>query len=513
MNPRPTTSRAELSTVVKRARDIMRKDPGLSGDVDRIPQLSWLLFLKAFDDHESFEEGMSDDYAPVIEEPYRWRDWAALDAPEQRTGEGLTAWVNGSLLPYLAKLASTGEEGGNRDVVGKIFTDTRNKMLSGYLLRDLIEQIDKVNFNSSDDLHTIAHVYESMLKEMRDAAGDAGEFYTPRPVVRFMVEQIDPRLGESVMDPAVGTGGFLVQAQEHLRAQVTSNADRKLLDGALHGFEKKPLPFLLSQMNLLLHDAQSPQIFRANALAAPLRDQRDNGVDVVLTNPPFGGEEEDSIAAQFPAGMRTAETSWLFMQAVMARIAKSPTGRAAVVVPNGVLFNDGVGAKIKKQLLEEFDLHTVVRLPNGIFAPYTLIPTNILFFEAGRPTTDIWFYEHPLPEGRKNYTKTKPLRYEEFADCAAWWGGPGPEGRAGRVETDHAWKVPVSAITAPEYSLDLRNPRQAAGLEHRPVTELVDELVRTEERILTVLRALQSEVAASITQPGTAPDGGAEVSQ
>lgn len=505
MNPRPTTTRTELTGVVKRARDIMRKDPGLSGDVDRIPQLSWLLFLKAFDDHESFEEQMSDDHRPAIEEPYRWRDWAATGLKGARSGESLTGWVNGSLLPYLAGLESGDSVDDNRDVVGKIFADVRNKMLSGYLLRDLIEQIDKVNFNSSDDLHTIAHVYESMLKEMRDAAGDAGEFYTPRPVVRFMVEQVDPRLGESVMDPAVGTGGFLVQAQEHLRDQVVTTQDQHKLAGALRGFEKKPLPFLLSQMNLLLHDARAPQIFRTNALDSSLREQRDAGVDVVLTNPPFGGEEESSVAGRFPAGMQTAETSWLFMQAVMARISKSPSGRAAVVVPNGVLFSGGVGAKIKKKLLEEFDLHTVVRLPNGIFAPYTLIPTNILFFEAGRPTTDIWFYEHPLPEGRKNYTKTKPLRYEEFTDCAEWWGRHGADGRDTRVETEQAWKVPVAQVVERGYNLDLRNPRQA-GLNYRPVTELVDDLVRTEEKILSALRALQSGVAEHAPQNPTRRD-------
>ncbi len=495
MNPRPTTSRAELTTVIKRARDIMRKDPGLSGDVDRIPQLSWLLFLKAFDDHERSEELLDTKYRPVIDEDYRWRDWAA--ATDGRTGEGLTAWVNGSLLPYLSRLGGSGEGSDPRDVVGRVFAETRNRMLSGYLLRELIEQIDKVNFNSSDDLHTVAHVYESMLREMRDAAGDAGEFYTPRPIVRFMVERIDPRLGETVMDPAVGTGGFLVQAQEHLMDQVHSAADKQRLVGALRGFEKKPLPYLLSQMNLLLHGAESPQIQRGNALASALAEQRDTGVDVVLTNPPFGGEEETSIVTNFPAGKRTTETSWLFIQAVMARIERSRTGRAAVVVPNGVLFaSEGVGAAIKKDLFERFDLHTVVRLPNGVFAPYTLIPTNILFFESGRPTTDIWFYDQPIPDGRKNYTKTKPLRYEDLADVGAWWGAPGPEGRAARKENERAWKVAAVDIAATGYNLDLPNPHRPDDFAHRPVAELLDELVQTEEEILVALRALQADLAA-----------------
>jgi len=492
VTPAPTTSRASLTAAIKSARDIMRKDPGLNGDVDRIPQIAWLLFLKAFAALEANREVLDPHYRPAIEAPYRWQDWAGPHAATQRVGESLLRWVDQNLLPHLAQLKGTGEVGDSRDVVAEIFKDTRNRMLSGHLLGDLIEQIDKVNFSSSDDLHTMAHVYESMLREMRDAAGDAGEFYTPRPVVRFMVDRIDPQLGEIVMDPAVGTGGFLVDAQRHLEAQVRSAADRDRLRGTLRGFEKKPLPYLLSQMNLLLHGAEDPRIVRGNALAYQLKEQRGDGVDVILTNPPFGGEEESRIAGYFPSGLQTAETSWLFLQSVMARIERR-RGRAAVIVPNGVLFADGVGGRIKKDLLEKFNLHTVVRLPNGTFAPYTLIPTNILFFEAGSPTQDIWFYEHPLPEGRKNYTKTKPLRYEEFAECEVWWGG---RERTDRVETDHAWKVAAADVVAANFNLDLRNPNRAGDLEHRPVADLVADLVRTEEEILAVLRSLQAEIVA-----------------
>jgi len=505
VTPPSTTSRAGLTSAIKSARDIMRKDPGLNGDVDRIPQIAWLLFLKAFDALEANRAVVDRDYRPAIEEPYRWQDWAGPKAATPRAGESLLRWVDQSLLPHLAGLKGTGEAGDARDVVAEIFKDTRNRMLSGYLLGDLVEQIDRINFASSDDLHTMAHVYESMLREMRDAAGDAGEFYTPRPIVRFMVGRIDPRIGETVMDPAVGTGGFLVEAQQHLEAQVHSAADRDRLRGTLRGFEKKPLPYLLSQMNLLLHGAEDPRIVRGNALAYQLKDQRGDGVDVVLTNPPFGGEEESRIAGYFPSGLQTAETSWLFLQSVMARIERKH-GRAAVVVPNGVLFADGVGGRIKKRLLEEFNLHTVVRLPNGTFAPYTLIPTNILFFEAGTPTGDIWFYEHPLPDGRKNYTKTKPLRYEEFADCEDWWGGPE---RVGRVETAQAWKVAASDVAATGHNLDLRNPNRAGDLEHRPVAELVAELLQTEEEILAVLRSLQAGIAAGAAADAV-PDGAGE---
>ncbi|WP_444665001.1 N-6 DNA methylase [Cellulomonas sp. CW35] len=493
---RPTTTRAELTAVIKKARNVMRKDPGLNGDADRIPQLSWLLFLKSLDDREKRGELLEDDYVPVLQHPYRWRDWAGPRAETPRTGEALITFVNSNLIPHLARVAGGGSRAAERDVVAQVFADVTNRMVSGYLLSELIEEVDRVNFNSSDDVHTMAHVYESMLKEMRDSAGDAGEFYTPRPVVRFMVDMLDPQVGETVMDPATGTGGFLVEAHEHVKEKVRTAADRERTRGRLRGFEKKPQPFLLCQMNLLLHDVYEPAVVRGNALVASLAEQRADGVDVVLTNPPFGGEEETSVAQGFPAGLRTSETSWLFLQAVMARIEQR-RGRAAVVVPNSTLFATGVGATIKKKLLDGFDLHTVVRLPNGVFEPYTAIPSNLLFFEAGRPTGDVWFYELPTPEGRKKYTKTKPLRHEEFADLAAWWGEPGagPERRKDRVENEHAWRVPLAQVVERGYDLDLRNPHQGDQTENRPVAEILDELVSVEEQILDLLRGLRDEVA------------------
>lgn len=491
---RTTTTRADLSAVVKRARNIMRKDPGLNGDADRIPQLSWLLFLKSLDDRERQREAFGEATVSILGEPYRWRDWAGKGRAVDRTGDALITFVNANLIPHLGASSTAGRTNPERDVLTQVFADVRNRMVSGYLLAELIEQVDRVNFNSSDDLHTMAHVYESMLKEMRDSAGDAGEFYTPRPLVRFMVDMLDPRIGEVVMDPAVGTGGFLVEAHEHVSSQVTTMADRERTVGTLRGFEKKPQPFLLAQMNLLLHGAVEPRVVRSNALLAQLTEQRADGVDVVLTNPPFGGEEEQSVAKQFPAGKRTAETSWLFLQAVMARIAVQ-RGRAALVVPNSILFDKGVGAVIKKDLLEGFDLHTVVRLPNGVFEPYTAIPSNLLFFEAGRATTQTWFYELPLPEGRKKYTKTKPLRYEEFANLAAWWGkvGAGPKGRAGRMANEHAWSVDVTDLIERGYDLDLRNPHRSDDVEHRPVAEILDELISIENELLRLLRDLRAE--------------------
>ncbi len=487
-----TTPATGLTSVIKRARDVMRKDAGLNGDADRIPQLAWLLFLKAFDDLEESRDALDPDYRPALTAPFRWRDWAARSTT-RRSGEALQRFVDDNLLPHLAGLTGSGRAGDTRETLAQIFRDTRNRMLSGYLLADLVDQVNRVSFTSAEDIHTMAHLYESMLREMRDAAGDAGEFYTPRPVIRFMVGRVDPQPGEQVMDPAVGTGGFLVEAWDHVLRIADAAADparqRSRLGGTFRGFEKKPMPFLLAQMNLLLHEVAGPKITRGNALTFSAADQRRDGVDIVLTNPPFGGEEESGVKEYVSTEYRTAETSWLFLLAVMERISKSRFGRAAVIVPNGVLFDEGVGGKIKKKLLTEFDLHTVVRLPNGTFSPYTLIPTNILFFERGR-TTDVWFYEHPLPEGRKNYTKTKPLRYEEFTDCEAWWGG---RERDGRAETSQAWKVPIAEIADNGYNLDLHNPTRPDDLAHRPPAELLAELIDTEQQILDLLQSLQRD--------------------
>ena len=485
----PTSPQAKLSSVIKAARDTMRKDAGLNGDLDRIPQLAWLLFLRAYDGLEERREVTDRKFRPAIEAPYRWRDWAA-DSVNGRTGEDLLEFVNNDLLPYFRELQGVGQDD-PRDVIAAVFKETHNRMLSGYLLRDVVNKVNEVNFTSSDDIHTMAHLYESMLREMRDAAGDSGEFYTPRPVIRYMVQQVEPHLGETLLDPACGTGGFLVEALGHMQPEVRSVEELRALDGDIRGVEKKPLPYLLGMMNLLLHEVQQPHIIRDNALARPVTDIRNaDRVDVVLTNPPFGGEEEKGIQANFPEATRTAETAWLFLQLVQRILRQG--GRCGIVVPNGVLFGDGVGARIKERLLADCNLHTIVRLPPGVFAPYTSIPANLLFFEKTGRTKDIWYYELLLPEGRKNYTKTKPLRFEEFADCQAWWGG---SARKGRKETEQAWRVPIGDIEATGFNLDLRNPNRPDDLAHRPPRELVAELLKTEEEILGLLHEIESELA------------------
>ena len=448
------TTRENLSALISTARKILRKDKGLNGDVDRLPLLTWVMFLKFFDDleivhaHEAELDGKP--YHPIISAPYRWRDWAARQ--DGITGDELLAFINqdvtiradGSrgmgLFAYLRGLAGTGEKGSQREVIANVFKGVQNRMVSGYLLRDILNKINGIHFSASEEIHTLSDLYESMLREMRDAAGYAGEFYTPRPVVRFMVQVSDPRLGETVLDPACGTGGFLVEAHDHIAPQVTNTDQRQILQGTtLHGQEAKPLPYMLAQMNLLLHGLEAPQIVYGNTLDRRINEiGHSERVDIILTNPPFGGEEEAGIKANFPPNMQTAETTLLFLQYIMRKLrvagfGAERNGRAAVVVPNGALFGDGVCAVIKEELLKEFRLHTIVRLPPGVFAPYTDIQANLMFFERGGPTETIWYYELPLPAGRKKYSKTAPIQFDEFDPALAWW--------TAREEGPQPWRV------------------------------------------------------------------------
>jgi type I restriction enzyme M protein len=506
----PMTTAQALGSLLKSARDIMRKDKGLNGDLDRLPLLTWIMFLKFLDDLEQQREEEAQlgrkKFRPAIEPPYRWRDWAAN--PQGVTGDELLSFINQDetrlpggkrapgLFSYLRGLSSSNGDN-KRDVIATVFKGVDNRMKSGYLLRDVINKIAAIHFTSSDELHTLGALYESMLREMRDSAGDSGEFYTPRPVVRFMVDVVDPRLGEVVLDPASGTGGFLVETFNHLSKQVKTVADRKQLQSeSVFGCEPKSLPYLLGQMNLLLHGLDAPQIDPGNALRFKLSEigEKDR-VDVILTNPPFGGEEEKGIQGNFPEDRQTSETALLFLQLIMRKLHRQPTSvgrpaRAAVVVPNGTLFGDGVCARIKEELIKDFNLHTVVRMPNGVFAPYTSIPTNILFFDRSKPTKDVWFYEHPLPEGRKNYTKTQPLQYEDFKPCLAWWKK--------REENDRAWKVPAKELLASSCNLDRKNPNGPPDLQHLPPEELADTIIRGEELIATLMNEIKETLRSGV---------------
>lgn len=502
----PRTTAQRLSSIIKSCRDIMRKDKGLNGDLDRLPMLTWIMFLKFLDDMERAREGedaLADKpFKPVIQPPYRWRDWAAVEGGI--SGDDLISFINNDeamrpdgtrgagLLAYLRSLQSTNGTG-REDVVRNVFEGVVNRMISGYLLRDVINKVNSIHFDSHEEIHTLSYLYETMLREMRDAAGDAGEFYTPRPVVQFMVAVTNPQLGEIVLDPACGTGGFLVESYKHLEKQVKTVEDRRILQEAtILGGEAKPLPYLLSQMNLLLHGLEYPRIGNGNSLDTPLHEIGDRDrVDIILTNPPFGGEEERGILGNFPHDKQTSETALLFLQVIMRKLKRPPKpSRAAVVVPNRTLFEDGVAARIKKELLRDFNLHTIVRLPKGVFAPYTDIPTNLLFFDHGGPTKEIWYYEQPLPEGRKNYTKTKPMRYEEFADCLAWWNN--------REENEHAWCVSAEEVLKCDangsplsINLDISNPNSSRPLVHVPPEILVERIIENERRITEILTGIR----------------------
>jgi type I restriction enzyme M protein len=502
-----TTSQM-LGSLLKSARDIMRKDKGLNGDLDRLPMLTWIMFLKFLGDLEQQREEEAKlagrKFKPAIDAPYRWRDWAA--DPQGITGDELLTFINSDeavradgkkgpgLFSYLRALSSSNGDN-RRDVISTVFKGVDNRMKSGYLLRDVINKVAGIHFTSSDELHTLGALYESMLREMRDAAGDSGEIYTPRPIVRFMVEIADPRLGEIVLDPASGTGGFLVETFSHLEKQVKTVADRKRLQSeTIFGCEAKPLPYLLCQMNLLLHGLDAPQIDPGNALRFKLSEIGEKErVDVILTNPPFGGEEERGIQGNFPEDRQTSETALLFLQLIMRKLKRQPTAakrpaRAAVVVPNGTMFGDGVCTRIKEELLKEFNLHTIVRLPNGVFAPYTNIPTNILFFDRSGPTSEVWYYEQPLPGGRKNYTKTQPMHFEEFQACREWWQR--------REENEQAWKVPVAALFESSCNLDRKNPRAKLDFEHLPPAQLADDILNKELRIAELMREIKNSLVA-----------------
>ncbi|MCZ2153404.1 MAG: type I restriction-modification system subunit M [Bryobacterales bacterium] len=485
----PLTTAQQLGSLIKSARDTMRKDKGLNGDLDRLPMLTWIMFLKFLDDlelvHEQKAKVAGKPHKPIIQPPYRWRDWAAKE--EGITGDDLIRFINQQeatrpdgkkgmgLFEYLRQLRGTNGGKDQRDVIANIFRGVINRMTSGYLLREVINKVNGIHFSSSEEIHTLSHLYESMLKEMRDAAGDSGEFYTPRAVVRFMVDVLDPRLGETILDPACGTGGFLVESFSHLSKQAKTVRDRQILQAeSIVGGEAKPLPYLLSQMNLLLHGVEAPAISPTNSLAVPLREIGDRDrVDVILTNPPFGGEEEKGIQGNFPEDKQTSETALLFLQLIMRRLRRTPKpGRAGVVVPNGLLYGDGIAARIKGELLKEFNLHTIVRLPKGVFSPYTNIPTNLLFFDRSKATAEIWYYEPGLPQGQKNYTKTNPLSYEDLSGCLEWWHH--------RTETERAWKVSVEQVLRTDdegklvsVDLDLPNPNNSERHQHQPPDQLI----------------------------------------
>jgi type I restriction enzyme M protein len=485
---------SNVSNIVKTIQDIMRKDAGTYGDAQRLEQLGWMFFLKIFDDREKELQVLRDSYKSPLKKHMRWSNWAADE--EGITGDGLLDFVNNALLPSLKSL--TGAADRIAGLIRMTFEDANNYMKNGTLMRQVINRINGIDFNASDDRHMFGDIYEKLLKDLQ-SAGNAGEFYTPRAVTQFIVEQVNPRLSkrETILDPACGTGGFLTCTIDHLRRQAKTAEDEAYIQDCFSGIEKKHLPHVLCMTNLLLHGIDVPSNVRHdNTLARPLRDwSPKERVDVIVTNPPFGGMEEDGIESNFPSEFRTRETADLFLVLLM-KVLK-PGGRAGLVLPDGTLFGEGVKTRIKEALLSECDLHTIVRLPNGVFNPYTGIRTNLLFFTKGQPTTETWYYEHPYPAGAKSYNKGKPIRIEEFEPERKWWKK--------RAESEQAWRVSIDQIKQGNYNLDLKNPNtRDAG--PGDVDHLLPEYEKLLSQIAETRSALKEELhcALSATAGGNA---------
>ena len=466
----------------------MRKDAGLDGDAQRLSQLVWLLFLKIIDDQDQQLELVDSKYSSPIPSESQWRNWATN--PEGITGEDLLDFINSQLFPNLKNLSTSGHNASRKIIVKSVFEDAYNYMKSGHLLRQVINEINQIDFNNLADRQHFGDIYEQLLNDLQNA-GNSGEFYTPRAITSFMVEIIDPKPTEILFDPACGTGGFLTCAIRHERDNyVKTVADEELLQNNLRAVEKKQLPHMLATTNMLLHGIENPHFLRHdNTLARPYTSYTEaDRVDIVLTNPPFGGKEEDGITSNFPQHLQTKETADLFM-ALIIRLLKNG-GRAAVVLPDGFMFGDGVKSRIKQQLLEECNLHTIVRLPNSVFKPYATVATNLLFFEKGTSTQEIWFYEHVVPEGQKSYSKTRPIKLEYLNSVKEWWGG---EKRTGRLENEFAWKVNASDIASNGFNLDVKNPnsktenirdlQELRDLIHKSDSELKNEISKMKNHL------------------------------
>lgn len=462
---------SNIGGVIKSIRDIFRKDPGLSGDAQRIEQLGWMIFLKLFDDKEIEKEMMNSSYKSPIPTDLHWRSWAAND--EGITGDALINFVNNELFPRLKNLNISADDRLGV-IIRNIFDGTNNYMKSGTTFRQAINKLNEVDFNSSKEHHLFNQIYEEVLQGLA-AKKDTGEFYTPRAVTQFIVDMVDPKLGERITDPACGTGGFLVCAIEHLKKQEKSVEDRILLQETILGSELKPLPFMLSVVNLITHDIEIPLIENGDSLSRELTSikQKDK-VDIILANPPFGGVVGDGMETNFPLNYRTKESADLFLILFIQMLKEG--GRAGIVLPDGSLTGEGVKQRVRQKLLEDCNVHTIVRLPQSVFAPYATVNTNLIFFEKGKPTKEIWYYEHTLPEGAKAYSKTKPIRIEEFKPLKAWW--------INREENEVSWKVPLHAIIDRNYDLDIKNPNK-----------VIEEVVYDRNAIIQKIESSQSQIS------------------
>lgn len=446
-----------LSGIIKSIQNIMREDHGVDGDAQRLSQLCWMLFLKIFDEKEAEREVLNPNYKSPIPEELRWRNWAANE--EGVTGNELLNFVNNKLFPTFKEFPYTIKDSEAGFIVKAVFEDSYNYMKSGTQMRKVINKLNELNFNRKADKDQFGHIYEELLQSLQ-SAGNAGEFYTPRALTSFVVEMVNPKLGEQVFDPACGTGGFLTSVIEHLRkSEVHTAEDEAFIKQTVKGVELKPLPHMLCMTNMILHGINSPtNISHNDSLSRPIRDiSPAERVDVIVANPPFGGSVQDGILANFPKNFQTKETADLFLVLFMKLL--KPNGRAGIVLPDSSLTGEGVKARIREQWLTECNLHTIIRLPNSVFAPYATVATNLLFFQKGEPTKEIYYYEHRLPEGMKAYSKTKPINVREFEAIKEWWND--------RKESDVAWKVGIKDIEARDWDLDIKNPnKKEENIEH-----------------------------------------------
>lgn len=458
---------SNISGIIKSIRDIMWQDTGLNGDAQRIEQLGWMLFLKIFSDKDLELELMDSNYKSPIPAELHWvkekGNWAGDD--EGITGDELLEFVDRKLFPALRKLdVSTGNR--RALIVREVFEGNNNYMKSGTNIRKVLNKLNQIDFNIAKDRHAFGELYENILKELQ-SAGKSGEFYTPRAITQFITDIIDPKLGEKILDPACGTGGYLTCAIEHLKKQANSVEERQSIAENVRGWEYKPLPYLLATTNLILHDIEVPNIRFGDALDQPLSNFTEkHRVNVILANPPFGGIVANNNEANFPQAYRTKESADLFL-VLMIHLLKQG-GRAGIVLPDGSLTGDGVKQRVRKKLLEECNLHTIIRLPNSVFQPYATVATNLLFFEKGRPTEEVWYYEHRLPEGYKAYSKTKPIQLKEFEPIKKWWHN--------REESEVSWKVDIKTLIDRNYNLDIRNPAKSEEIHEYTSMELIDLL-------------------------------------
>ncbi|CYV05713.1 class I SAM-dependent DNA methyltransferase [Streptococcus suis] len=409
-----------ITSFVKRIQDITRNDAGINGDAQRIEQMSWMLFLKIYDSRELDWELEEEEYESIIPEELKWRNWAHAEKGEQvLTGEDLLEFVNNKLFKELKELEITPNMPIRKSIVKSAFEDANNYMKNGVLLRQMINVIDEVDFNSPEDRHSFNDIYEKILKDIQ-SAGNSGEFYTPRAATDFIAEMLNPQLGETMADLACGTGGFLTSTLNHLSQQRKTSEDIQKYNQAVFGIEKKAFPHLLAVTNLFLHEIDDPKIIHGNTLEKNVRDYtEDEKFDIIMMNPPFGGSELETIKNNFPAELRSSETADLFMAVIMYRLKEH--GRVGVILPDGFLFGEGAKTRLKQKLVEEFNLHTIIRLPHSVFAPYTGIHTNILFFDKTKKTEETWFYRLDMPDGYKNFSKTKPMRNDHFNPVREWW--------------------------------------------------------------------------------------------